>query len=43
LTGLRVRRVGLPGLKRADRLLLGWQPTQPGLIADIDHPCYFKT
>jgi hypothetical protein len=21
--------------------LLGWQPEQPGLIADIDHPAYF--
>jgi hypothetical protein len=25
------------------RPLLGWQPTQPGLIADVDHPGYFKT
>jgi nucleoside-diphosphate-sugar epimerase len=24
------------------RALLGWQPTQPGLIADIDRPAYFK-
>jgi nucleoside-diphosphate-sugar epimerase len=23
------------------RALLGWQPEQPGLIADIDHPAYF--
>jgi nucleoside-diphosphate-sugar epimerase len=22
---------------------LGWQPTQPGLIADLDHPRYFAT
>ncbi len=22
------------------RSLLGWQPEQPGLIADIDHPAY---
>jgi nucleoside-diphosphate-sugar epimerase len=24
------------------RELLGWQPTQPGLIADLDQPHYFK-
>ncbi|QSY93002.1 SDR family oxidoreductase [Rhizobium bangladeshense] len=23
------------------RALLGWQPTEPGLLADIDHPAYF--
>jgi nucleoside-diphosphate-sugar epimerase len=23
------------------RSQLGWQPEQPGLIADIDHPAYF--
>lgn len=23
------------------RALLGWTPTQPGLIADMDQPCYF--
>lgn len=22
---------------------LGWRPTQPGLLADIDRPAYFKT
>jgi nucleoside-diphosphate-sugar epimerase len=25
------------------REVLGWQPQQPGLIADIDHPRYFET
>jgi nucleoside-diphosphate-sugar epimerase len=25
------------------RAALGWRPTQPGLIADIDHPYYFET
>lgn len=24
------------------RELLGWEPTQPGLISDIDRPSYFK-
>jgi len=30
-------------LKRGRRTqsLLGWQPEQPGLIADMDHPAYF--
>jgi hypothetical protein len=23
------------------RALLGWQPDQPDLLADIDHPAYF--
>ena len=25
------------------RALTGWQPTRPGLIADIDQPCYFES
>ena len=28
---------------RRTREVLGWQPKQPGLIADIDRPAYFKT
>src|SRR6267378_3262560 len=28
---------------RRTREVLGWQPKQPGLIADIDRPAYFQT
>jgi nucleoside-diphosphate-sugar epimerase len=31
-----------PASSRKTRELLGWQPTRPGLIADIDHPRYFE-
>jgi hypothetical protein len=43
LTGLRVAGLDCPASSKLTQLLLGWQPTQPGLIADVDHPCYFKT
>jgi hypothetical protein len=31
-----------PALSEQTRKLLGWEPTQPGLIDDIDKPGYFK-
>ena len=32
----------VPASSARTRQLLGWEPTQPGLIADIDHPAYFE-
>src|SRR5580692_8155274 len=32
-----------PTSSQQTRKLLGWQPKQPGLIADIDRPRYFET
>jgi hypothetical protein len=31
----------VPTSSERTRALLGWQPEQPRLIADIDHPAYF--
>ncbi|OWO93409.1 3-beta hydroxysteroid dehydrogenase [Rhizobium esperanzae] len=31
----------VPTSSAQTRALLGWQPTEPGLLADIDHPAYF--
>jgi nucleoside-diphosphate-sugar epimerase len=33
--------INAPTSSARTRLLFGWQPEQPGLIADIDHPAYF--
>jgi nucleoside-diphosphate-sugar epimerase len=42
--GWFARFVGLdaPTSSARTRAVLEWQPTQPGLIADIDHPAYFS-
>jgi len=32
-----------PSSSQLTRELLGWQPKQPGLIADIDRPRYFES
>jgi len=32
-----------PASSAGTRELLGWQPTQPGLIPDLDRPRYFES
>jgi len=41
--GWFARFVGIdcPASSEKTRLLLGWKPEHPGLIADLDHPAYF--
>jgi hypothetical protein len=38
---LNFAAMDLPTSNQRTRELLGWQPKQPGLIADIDEPFYF--
>ena len=35
--------IDCPASSRRTRELLGWQPKQPGLIADLDRPRYFES
>jgi nucleoside-diphosphate-sugar epimerase len=35
--------IDLPSSSERTRKVLGWQPEQPGLIADLDHPRYFQS
>ena len=35
--------IDVPASSKQTRQNLGWHPTQPGLIADLDRPAYFKT
>jgi len=39
----RFAAFNVPTSSAHTRALLGWKPTQPGLIEDIDHPAYFAT
>lgn len=33
--------IDCPAASDRTRVLLGWRPVQPGLLADLDHPAYF--
>lgn len=39
----RFAAMDAPATSERTRAMLGWAPTQPGLIADIDRPRYFET
>jgi nucleoside-diphosphate-sugar epimerase len=39
----RFAAIDCPASSERTRALLGWQPTQPDLIADLDRPRYFET
>jgi nucleoside-diphosphate-sugar epimerase len=39
----RFAAMDVPASSKKTQALLGWQPTQPGLIADIDRAAYFGT
>jgi nucleoside-diphosphate-sugar epimerase len=39
----RFASVDCPASSAQTRSLLDWEPEQPGLIADIDHPAYFQS
>jgi nucleoside-diphosphate-sugar epimerase len=39
----RFAAIDCPASSQRTRELLGWQPKQPGLIADLDRPRYFET
>jgi nucleoside-diphosphate-sugar epimerase len=39
----RFAAIDCPASSQRTREMLGWRPTQPGLIADLDRPRYFET
>jgi nucleoside-diphosphate-sugar epimerase len=39
----RFAAIDCPASSQRTQELLGWRPTQPGLIADLDRPRYFET
>jgi nucleoside-diphosphate-sugar epimerase len=39
----RFAAIDCPASSQRTRVLLGWQPRQPGLIPDLDRPSYFES